>query len=183
MKQEIVFSEKKDFLNRYNPDGSITNALTKSISAAVQHNQLYSNSVTLIERRNIREFWSKKLLELFEKYANTMCTEEVYESEIISLKQTLNQQFQDRIDFRISHAQKSISVFFKHLWCMEKIETPPQCPVDRTILKRAGAGVNEQSWGYIDDINIHRQKISLIKAQSIRDGIKNIACWELKMFN
>lgn len=34
----------------------------------------------------------------------------------------------------LSHAQKSLSVFLKYLWCLNIISTPPACPIDRKVL-------------------------------------------------
>ena len=35
---------------------------------------------------------------------------------------------------RLSHAQKSLSVFIKYLWCYDIVSIPPACPLDRTVL-------------------------------------------------
>ena len=55
---------KPNFLARYNKSNSVSEALSKAISAAVQHNSLYSKSVTNDERVAIRTYWSEQLIEI-----------------------------------------------------------------------------------------------------------------------
>ncbi len=94
----------------------------------------------------------------------------------------MNNHFINLIDFRISHAQKSLGVFFKHLWCMNLINEPPQCPIDRQILKIAGVSITELSWGFVNDIETHRRKYSYIKEAAQRDGFSSVSGWELSKF-
>ena len=172
---------QKEFLNRYNQSRTIEEALSKSISASVQHNRLYNN-VLHNERVPIRDFWSKSLIELSNRYAEENWLELEYESEIIELKRLMNDEFGELIDFRISHSQKSLSVFFKHLWCLGEIPIPPQCPVDRIILTRANAPHNERSWGFINNIETHRERYDIIRQAAVADGFDNVSIWELENF-
>ena len=172
---------QEEFLNRYNQSRTIEEALSKSISAAVQHNRLYIN-VPHNERVPIRDFWSNSLRQLSSRYVDENWLEPNYEYEIIELKRLVNDEFGELIDFRISHSQKSLSVFFKHLWCLGEIPIPPQCPVDRIILTRANAPHNERSWGFIDDIETHRERYNIIRQASVNDGFDNVSIWELENF-
>lgn len=172
---------KEEFLNRYNKSRKIEEALSKSISAAVQHNRIYID-VPSNQRADIRSFWSDALSRLSERYVNENWNESQYEDEIIRLKSQMNDKFGELIDFRISHSQKSISVYFKHLWCLNHIPIPPQCPVDRIILTRANAPINERSWGFINDIETHRNRYNIIRQASLADGFDNVSIWELENF-
>jgi hypothetical protein len=173
---------KEEFLNRYNQSRSIEEALKKSIAASVQHNKLYIN-VFKSERQIIRNKWSTLLVDLYQRFLDEEWDVPTYENEIIELKRKMNHFFDCKIHFRISHSQKSISVFFKHLWCLDIIPTPPQCPVDRIISSRARAPHNQRKWGFIDNIKLHRERYNLIKQVSIIDGYINVSEWELENFN
>jgi len=101
---------KAEFLNSYNSTRTTEEALSKSISAAVQHNTLY-NDVKLGDRKPIRDFWSSSLLLLLDRFNQEKWNEYQYENEIIELKKLMNHEFRELINFRISHSQKSLSVF------------------------------------------------------------------------
>jgi len=68
------------------------------------------------------------------------------------------------------------------MWCLGTHPIPPQCPVDRIILTRAQAPHNQRSWGFIDDIEMHRDRYALIRNASIADGYDNVSIWELENF-
>lgn len=172
---------KDDFLKEYNPNRTVETALSESIGAAVKRNKIYLD-VNLKDRKEIRKHWQNLLIQLYERFVNEKWDESIYEDEIIKLKDNMNNKFNDSIDFRISHSQKSISVFFKHLWCLDKISTPPQCPVDRIILTRAKAPYNERSWGLVNDIQTHRYKYNLIRQAAIKEGFDDVLKWELENF-
>ena len=168
------------FLKRYNPDKTNKVALSKAISAAAQHNKLY-NTHDLSRRKEIRGFWAERLEELADKQRARKLTSQNYLDEVLRLKEIMNTQFND-IEFRISHSQKSISVYFKHLWCMGEISSPPQCPVDRIILTKIGAPVKDRSWGYVDTIEEHNRKYEMIIIFVRSQGFDNESEWELVAF-
>ena len=168
------------FLKRYNPDKTVEVALSKAISAAVQHNKLY-NTQDINRRKDIRGFWAERLADLADKQRTGKLTSQNYLNEVLRLKEVMNTQFND-IDFRISHSQKSISVYFKHLWCMGEISLPPQCPVDRIILTKISAPLNDRSWGYVDTIEEHNRKYEMIKVFARSQGFDNESEWELVAF-
>lgn len=172
---------QEEFLSKYNQSCTIEEALSKGISAAVQRNKLYNNVPNNV-RAHIRYIWSQALLQLSKRYAEEKWNESQYHNEIIELKKLMNETFGKSIDFRVSHSQKSISVFFKHLWCLGDFPIPPQCPVDRIILIRANAPYNQRSWGHINDIETHRERYSIIRRASIADGFDNVSIWELENF-
>ncbi|GAP68288.1 hypothetical protein BA6E_102288 [Bacteroidales bacterium 6E] len=171
----------EDFLYKYNKSRTIEEALKKSIGAAVKRNVLYEKS-QLANRLQVRNIWKQELCMLFHDYNQNHWDEMRYEFEIESLKCVMNSSFPGLIDFRISHSQKSIGVFFKHLWCLGKIPTPPQCPVDRKILTYANAPSNERSWGFVDDLNSHRHKYSYIRNAAANEGFEVVPEWELCSF-
>lgn len=172
---------KVQFLVKYNSSRTVEEALSKSIKAAVQHNKLYFK-VTNRDRAIIRSSWILKLIELQNIFTAEIWDETRYENEIITLKNFMNDRFGNSIDFRISHSQKSIGVFLKHLWCLDLISTPPQCPVDRIILTRAKAPYSQRSWGYVNDIETHKIKYNYIRNAALKDGFDSVSEWELLNF-
>ena len=168
------------FLERYNPQASVDCALSSAIKAAVQHNKFYIGEAP---RRDIRDFWKEQLLERQGLYEQQRTVAD-YESDIVSLRAILNAQFPGLVGCRVSHAQKSIGVFLKHLWCMGEIPTPPLCPVDAIILRVAGAVYPETNWGYVDTLAEHQAKVAvLVAAKDQAAPNLSLAEWELGAFN
>jgi hypothetical protein len=170
----------QDFLERYNPEASVEGALSSAIKAAVQRNKFYIGEAP---RRDVRDFWKEQLLELQVKYGQQRTVAD-YESDIVNLRANLRAQFPGVVGCRISHAQKSIGVFLKHLWCMGKIPTPPLCPVDAIILRFAGAVYPLTNWGYVDTLAEHQAKVVVLVAAKQQTAPNlSLAEWELGAFN
>jgi len=187
-----LMQKKKEFLNRYNPSGTIDKAIARSIAAAVQHNSLYRPNITRKGKEPVICAWGEFLKSLIPTYEKARTVAD-YDSDILKLKMCMNQLFPVAFytvlhpkyntdpGFRISHAQKSISVFLKHLWCMGLIVTPPQCPVDSIILRLAGKRYPDTNWGYVNTIKDHGIKIGyLLAAQN--NSVQPLAEWELEKF-
>ena len=183
---------KNSFLDKYNLQRTTEIAMARGIAAATQHNSLYRFGLSLEGKNEAKETWRNFLQSLMERYI-TIQSEETYEKDIIALKDLMNskhskafnatQHIKYKTDpgFRLSHAQKSISVFLKHLWCMDKVAAPPQCPVDRIILETAGKRYKDTKWGYVNAIEEHRTKIDFLKDAKNTD--QSLAEWELMTFN
>lgn len=168
-------SLKERFLDKYNPNRCHDVAVTEAIGAAVKRNVIYKEDVSSKERKKLRDEWG-----VFLKNLAVPKSDHEYEDQIESLKKRMNELFRSSFsnEFRISHAQKSISVYFKHLWCMGG-RRQPQCPVDRGILKVAKAQPSEQAWGYVNSIEEHRKKIDILRCAA--NG-QHLAVWELRNF-
>ncbi|MCK5800494.1 MAG: hypothetical protein KAI47_25070 [Deltaproteobacteria bacterium] len=182
---------KQEFLDKYNPERTIKRAIDSGIAAASQHNVLYSKSCSVEKKKEIKYRWCIFLTSLIDRYKGVVSVAK-YEQDITRLKSQMNKEFRDgfRDDgnsslepgFRISHAQKSISVFLKHMWCMGKVHTPPQCPVDRVVLIKAGLSGNNAGWTHVNSIKEHRVKVGfLIEAMTTKDG--SLSEWELRSFS
>lgn len=174
---------KQEFLNKYNPEQTISRALSRSINAAVQHNKLYLTKDWL-ERSNVRAFWANCLKDLEQRFIkDAVWTDKRYEDEILALKRKMNLRFNSVINFKVSHAQKSMGVYFKHLWCMDIIQTPPQAPIDRIILTKAKAPYSERGWTHVNDIETHRAKYEFLRSAAENEKFGNVSEWELSSFN
>ncbi len=183
---------KRKFLCKYNKSLSVCEATRSAIKAALQHNSLYAETATLHQREIVRSGWRDFLLRLELRYRHPKSGENL-EEDILFLRQKMNDQYKQvfrkkphpkfKTDpgFRISHAQKSISVFLKHLWCLGLIPEPPHCPVDRLILKEAGLKYLDTKWGYVNDMGTHRDQIKLLSNVASSCSL-SLAEWELKEF-
>jgi hypothetical protein len=178
---------KLNYLNRYNYEQRDNCALNSGIISAVKRNPTYTESLTKEDRERIRDAWSEKLEKLGRKYKKKQ-NEDQYIADVIELKNYMNSSFPDSFnnenpgydnEFRISHAQKSLSVYLKHLWCMGKIEEPPICPIDRIVLTRVGLKGHNAAWGYINTPELLDEKIKAIQREK---GVLSFAVWELLNF-
>jgi len=187
------------FLASYNPDPERQEeiAIARAIGAAVGHNDLYRKQplITRAEHQEIRDFWAAEL-RLRRQWYSASVSEADYEADIEQIKRTMNQRFasgfRSSLDarddlapgFRISHAQKGLSVFLKHIWCIdrERFPSPPQCPVDSVIMKQAGAANHPPKWTRINSIEEHREKIALLRGVAERARLP-LAHWELLTFS
>ncbi len=113
------------------------------IIAAVQRSNLYTPGHN---NADIRKEWEKELNRIVVKYKKQQQREDVFFQDVVSLMEYMNQRFQNRFnngkngydnEFRIAHAQKSLSVCLKHLWVRGELgkNEPPVCPIDGVVLK------------------------------------------------
>lgn len=186
---EAVETKKQLFLQRYNFDYSKKVAVSKAINASVQHNLLYSPSTNPRDKETIRIYWGSCLEEVGGEFKKNVSVQ-AYEFIVDQLKKGMNKKFSDLFDngspygsmFRISHSQKSISVYLKHLWCMGVISEPNICPIDRIILSATNAKkMKDISWGCVNTIEEHRRKFKYIVEESSKQNM-SVAVWELLKF-
>ena len=87
--------------------------------------------------------------------------------------------------FRISHSHKSLSIFSKHLWCLNLIDEPVFCAVDGIILRKTDAPTHIKRTNIkrtnINNIEAQRENYECIEAQADKSAI-SIARWELSAF-
>lgn len=149
MSTDKLLAAKRGFLKRCkvdiseNESDNIKKASRKGIQATAQRSRLYSRN---IDHSEIVDYWSKRLAEISESYKTARSFDE-FLNDVLTLKDDMNARFPDGFvngvkgyapEFRLAHAQKSLSVCLKHLWCMGVIPEPPMCPIDRGILLSVG---------------------------------------------
>lgn len=85
--------------------------------------------------------------------------------------------------YRVAHAQKSLSLVFKHLWCHGFLTNPPPiCVIDSIILSEAasrGAGTHPIPWTRVASLKAYREHLAVCKRAA---GGHQIAIWELFVF-
>ncbi len=178
--EQNIKEKKLEFITKYNPNKCVCRALSMSIAAAVQHNKLYSYGLPQKDRKIIRDFWTRQLDSY--TYNNVFLTISSFEKAIVELKDSMNQEFREKFcsdGFRISHSQKSLSVFIKHMWCMDEIDEPAICPVDRIILSETKS--KDISWTKVNDLAQHQKKFLFIQNAANNAGL-SVAQWELLHF-
>jgi len=180
--KEITESKRK-FLDKYNKNNDTITALQKSRNAASQRNRLYAEKLAEEKRLQVRRTWENKLQQKYLKYKNEVPFK-TFIKDVLGICKEMNKEFNSlgyfsETGFRISHGQKSFSVYLKHLWCLGLIEKPPACPVDRRILKIAGAPADKQSWGKTNSIFEYARQVNYIKKAA---GSDHISDWEVIKF-
>lgn len=150
-------------------------ALDASISASVRRNPLFVN-------RNESDRMRRKWKELLLKYS--------YDVSANTFADTVHQLQTELIVFagnaamvRLSHAQKSLSLFLKYLWCNGLAPLPPACPIDRAILhiaRQHDNTIETHNWTLLDDIEDYRR---IITALGIWAGQATLAEKELEYWN
>ena len=178
-----------NYLEKYNYSRNVRDALSSSIKAAVQHNKLYANNVPVSRKKYIRDYWGTCLEEIGWEFKKKVSIKN-YEKLIQGLQLQMNREFGEEFAngvinvsmFRLSHAQKSISVYIKILWCMGQIQEPEICPVDRIILSKTKArNSNLVLWGYVNTIDEHRNKFKYIQDAAELSKM-SVAMFELVIF-
>jgi len=186
-----IVNQKVLFLDKYNPEREVQRALSMSIKASVQRNNLYSENIRSGSQKRIEvgQIWREKLIEITKKYENSISRDQ-YLEDVVELKKFMNETFDGHFNnnkflsdpgLRLSHSQKSISVYLKHLWCIGKVKEPPCCPVDAIILKRIGLKYPHNSWGKINQLQELEDKLNLIEKFASKNSL-SVAQWELCNF-
>ena len=82
--------------------------------------------------------------------------------------------------YRIAHAQKSLSLSLKHMWCHGFLNfDPPVCVVDAIILEEArtlGGGRAKVAWTRLNSVEAYRNHLSICQKAA---GNVDLALWEL----
>ena len=192
MDSKTIDTIKNAFRTYYRDLGSAEHL---GVIAAYQRSHLYTPGRI---NRDIHEKWESQLSFLAEKYKTKDQSEEVFKKDILQLKHFMNRSFPGRFnngspgydnEFRIAHAQKSLSICLKHLWIRGELgnHLPPVCPVDGVALKHAH---NYDSWTKVNSLkdrmmanevmeNGYNSHLNILKRQASQDGFKCLPEWEL----
>jgi hypothetical protein len=78
--------------------------------------------------------------------------------------------------YRIAHAQKSLSLVLKHLWCHERLPQgtePPGCPIDRMILDhvKRSHGI---TWTMINTPDAYHSALALVQAAAATEASQRV---------
>ncbi len=200
--------KKELFLKTYNNNRCERVALCSGYITATRRINTYSKDVSDDKKVEIKHYWMDKLRELGEKYKVEQ-EEKQFFKDVLFLRSVMNKKFPYEFrnpkcpGFRIAHAQKSLAVYLKHLWCMGRIPEPPVCPLDATIIGKAWENKNlskqekhqitsqldknkngrllhaVSAWGHIDTEKEYYTKLEIL---NIARGELTLAQWELLNF-
>lgn len=177
-----VEDAKQRFLRRYGSRDRLEGperAAHAALLAALQRNKLYA---TRSGHSEVRAFWRAELERIGERYADEVPYPQ-FEADLLDLRSKMNDQFGDRLtSFRISHAQKSLAVYLKRLWCLGTIAQPPSCPVDRVILRAVNAPHSQRRWTTVDTVDEYRGQRQYLSDEADSCGV-GIAEWELLTYD
>ena len=197
MPLEDLAEQKIAFLRRFGadegPSVARVRAFQDAIASALLRNALYAPVATATNRQDTGAGWREILEAIASEYVEP-ATSEKYEADLLRLQTHMNRgygqffrqarhpKFGYEPGFRVSHAQKSISLVLKHFWCLDLVAMPPQCPVDRPVLVAARAGELNSKWTDVNSIAAHQFKMRFIAEAAAKDNLA-IAEWELKIVN
>lgn len=169
--------------------GNEETAASVAINVSVSRNPTYSKNISASDKRYIREYWKSLLTDFYEKHKQGNVSKKEFFSYVDYIKQSMNSKFPDKFKcntkgydkmFRLAHAQKSLSVFLKHLWCMGKMKEPPFCPIDgiilHDVLKKEGI------WTKLNDDETYKQYIDYV-VNAANNSNMSVAEWEYNNWN
>lgn len=145
------------------------------------------------KKTEIHNIWKSLLIEKLGKYKECQEIDEFirdvediyakmnidkYKKLFLNNGRGINKEYPKK--FRIAHAQKSLSIFLKHMWCNnEDMPEPPVCPIDGVILKAVGSNVK---WTKLNDIYEYKKLLCKINDAANAKNM-SIAKWELLLWN
>ena len=107
---------KQKFIKLYNSGGGRQGVTRDALTSALQRNKLYAQVAD--KGLRIRNYWAGLLAPAETKYATSQ-DQSAFEDDMVALAGEMNERFGARFcesGFRLSHAQKSLAVYLKHLW-------------------------------------------------------------------
>lgn len=164
-------------------------AANVAINVSVSRNPTYSENLTDNDKLVIHKYWESLLLEFYKKHKQRNVCRKDFFCYVDTIKESMNSRFFDSFqndtegydkEFRLAHAQKSLSVFLKHLWCMGKMKEPPFCPIDgiilHDVLRKKG------TWTKLNDKETYNKYIEYVD-NAAKDNNMSVAEWEYLNWN
>lgn len=170
-------------------DTAMEIALRDALSSSLKRNRTYASGASHDERSALHQSWRSELVRIASSYCSPRSLAQ-YEQDVISLVKLIRSSHGGVLcsgpsgsawGFRVAHAQKSLSLVLKHLWCHGLIVEPPACPVDFTILKKAGAPASLRNWTSLDSLSDYQARVKVLQIAANAAG-RSLAVWELFAF-
>jgi len=155
----------------------------RSWAATVQRAGLYKKNATDGKKRTFRNQVISFLQEnIIPKYI-IRCTEEQHYKNIEILIKYANEVGKNvlkKTGYKYGVAQKLINLTLKYYWCLDWIEEPPHCPVDRNVIAEIDqTNLPELNWTQITKKAEYEKIINEIK---ILAKDRSISVWELNNY-
>ena len=158
-------------------------AMKNSIIASLQRNRTYKEGTSDTDKRELRKALEDQIRSFAEKYLKPVSDEDHIGNICHICSQIKKQHASILFDskLRLGTAQKAFNLYLKFLWCLDiKRATPPHCPIDGIILKKAGIN---GSWTKLDSKDIYLRWIDQIRSVTQKNGFDSIPQWELAIWN
>ena len=155
--------------------------LSNSISAAFQHVKggVYTKEVTAKQKEEFRKKIEKYLVGVEKEYHQTSDKNHCERIRDF-IKNTADDVALKNGELSFGVAQKLVNLYLKYLWCMDKLGTPPHCPIDRFVIDNGCQHPHlYHPWTqmtqekYVDAMNEIKQTA----------GNESLAVWELNLWN
>ncbi len=154
--------------------------------ASVQRAKLYNPKIAFEERESdkfrasIMTFIETNLLPNYK----TTCSEEDHVENIQRLV-TFGTRAGDNLlgpdGYKFGVAQKLLNLLLKYLWCLEHLEEPPHCPVDRIVLAKTTLR-NRLNWTNITTSDEYNEAINAIRVVASAAKL-SLPQWELQFYS
>ena len=150
-----------------------------TIMGAFGHNKIYINGITEENKVKFRESLKQLLMEIENKYKNSIGEKE-HLNILVKIRKNIETQNKNILNGKtisFGTVQKLLNLYLKYLWCIDIICEPPHCPIDKIILNKLKD--YKTSWTKMnkDDYIRAIKKINFVR------GKESIAQWELREFS
>jgi len=163
---------------------------TLSWSAAVGRSKIYRENIDESKRQEIKNFVKNFIDKNIIFYYYKVVNDKTHNQNIINLSNEVSKKFSKvlyKSRFRIGTSQKVLNLNLKYLWCIDKIQIPPHCPIDKIILDilakksltKDQRSIFNISWTKLDDIYKY---FEIIQGARILVG-EDLSTWELKYWS
>ncbi len=155
----------------------------RSWAASVQRANLYKKNVNEKKKRTFRRQVISFLQEdIIPKYLKR-CTERQHYKNIETLIKYANEVGKEvlkKTGYKYGVAQKLLNLTLKYFWCLDWVEEPPHCPVDRNVINEIDqTDLPEPNWTEITKKSEYEKIIYEIKKLAKN---QSISVWELNNY-
>jgi hypothetical protein len=147
---------------------------------SVQHNPTYKAVATESAKDQLRDDLFSFLDDKLEpRYRHSVSDEEHYSNieELMAFGTKMGAKILQGGTYKVSNAQKLLNLYLKYLWCTGIVEVPPQCPIDRIVLEKAG--ILDVKWTKLKTIKDYRAVVTRLK----KAVGNSLAPWELESYS
>lgn len=154
-----------------------------TLAATVQRSPTYQENLNESHKTSVRNTLRKHLIQVSVQYREKV-SEAEHCANIENLANVVTNQHKNVLyenQFRIGSAQKALNLYLKYLWCLNRIEMPPHCPIDADVIAKLDTCKNVK-WTKITDMKEYQAIIREVRGIAEKES-QPIAEWELQFYN
>jgi hypothetical protein len=143
---------------------------------------VYAKNAGEDDKQELRKAIRKKVKSLVAaEYTKLSVTSEEHIKNLEAIKAWVDTSYSRVLrngEIKFGVVQKLVNLFLKYQWCLGRIEEPPHCPFDRTIIERLKLK-NPPNWTEMNDVETYKMLV-----EKAREAAKqqSTADWELDVF-